>query len=56
MAGGGVKGGLVHGATDDIGHKAVEKRTSVHDFHGTYGEYVLGKVSRVFPELRHAVL
>lgn len=35
MAGGGVKGGLVHGATDEIGHKAVEKRTSVHDFHAT---------------------
>ncbi len=35
MAGGGVKGGYVHGATDDIGHKAVEKRVSVQDFHAT---------------------
>ncbi len=35
MAGGGVKGGFVHGATDDIGHKAVEKRVSVQDFHAT---------------------
>jgi hypothetical protein len=35
MAGGGVKGGLVHGATDDLGHKAVEQRVSVHDFHAT---------------------
>ena len=35
MAGGGVKGGHVHGATDDIGHKAVEDRVSVHDFHAT---------------------
>ena len=35
MAGGGVKGGHVHGATDDIGYKAVEKRVSVHDFHAT---------------------
>jgi hypothetical protein len=26
---------MVHGATDDIGHQAVEKRTSVHDFHAT---------------------
>ena len=35
MAGGGVKAGHVHGATDDIGHKAVEGRVSVHDFHAT---------------------
>jgi uncharacterized protein (DUF1501 family) len=35
MAGGGVKGGLVHGATDDLGHKAVDQRVSVHDFHAT---------------------
>lgn len=35
MAGGGVKGGLAYGATDDLGHKAVENRVSVHDFHAT---------------------
>ena len=35
MAGGGIKGGYVHGATDEIGHKAVENRVSVHDFHAT---------------------
>ena len=35
MAGGGVQGGLVHGATDEIGHKAAEDRVSVHDFHAT---------------------
>ncbi|MBS1828037.1 MAG: DUF1501 domain-containing protein [Acidobacteria bacterium] len=35
MAGGGVKGGCVHGATDEIGYKAVENRVSVHDFHAT---------------------
>ncbi len=35
MAGGGTKGGTVHGATDDLGHKAVENRVSVHDFHAT---------------------
>ncbi len=28
---------------------------SVHDFDGTYGDYVLGKVSKVFPELRRSV-
>ena len=31
----GVKGGLAYGATDDIGHKAVENRVSAHDFHAT---------------------
>ena len=35
MAGGGVRGGHVHGATDDIGYHAVEDRVSVHDFHAT---------------------
>lgn len=35
MAGGGVKGGLAFGATDELGHKAVENRVSVHDFHAT---------------------
>lgn len=35
LAGGGVKGGTVYGATDDIGYKAVENRVSVHDFHST---------------------
>jgi hypothetical protein len=35
MAGGGLKGGYVHGATDELGHKAVEGRVSVHDFHAT---------------------
>ena len=28
---------------------------SVHEFEGTYGDYVLGKVSKVFPELRQGV-
>ena len=31
-------------------------RTSVHRFEGTYGDYLLGKVSKVFPELGAAVL
>ena len=29
---------------------------SVHAFHGTYGEYVMGKESKVFPQLRREVL
>lgn len=35
MAGGGVKGGTVLGATDEYGLAAVEKRTSVNDLHAT---------------------
>jgi len=35
LAGGGVKGGTVYGATDEFGFKAVEKRASVHDLHAT---------------------
>lgn len=31
-------------------------RASVHDFSGTYGEYLLNKVSKVFPQLRREVL
>ena len=35
LAGGGVKKGIVYGATDEFGYKAVEKRTHVHDLHAT---------------------
>jgi uncharacterized protein (DUF1501 family) len=35
MAGGGVRGGTVYGATDEFGFRAVEKRASVHDLHAT---------------------
>ena len=35
MAGGGVKGGQVIGATDEIGLHATEKRLHVHDLHAT---------------------
>jgi hypothetical protein len=31
MAGGGTRGGTVHGATDELGFKAIEQPTSVHD-------------------------
>jgi isopenicillin N synthase-like dioxygenase len=31
-------------------------RASVHAFEGTYGDYLLGKVGKVFPELQAAVL
>jgi hypothetical protein len=35
LAGGGVKGGYVHGATDEFGFQAVENRVHVHDLHAT---------------------
>ncbi len=35
LAGGGVKGGHVHGATDEFGFQAIEKRLHVHDLHAT---------------------
>jgi hypothetical protein len=35
MAGGGVKGGHVHGATDELGFHAVENRHFVTDVHAT---------------------
>jgi len=35
LAGGGIKGGTIYGATDDFGFKAVENPVSVHDLHAT---------------------
>jgi len=35
MAGGGIKGGTVYGATDELGFAAVDKPASVHDLHAT---------------------
>jgi hypothetical protein len=35
LAGGGVKGGYVHGATDDFGYKAVDKPVHPHDLNAT---------------------
>ena len=35
LAGGGVKGGYIHGATDEFGYRAVENRVHVHDLHAT---------------------
>ena len=35
MAGGGVKGGQVYGATDDFGFRAVHNKVHVHDLHAT---------------------
>jgi uncharacterized protein (DUF1501 family) len=35
LAGGGVKGGMAYGATDEFGFRAVEDRMHVHDLHAT---------------------
>ena len=35
LAGGGVRGGVAYGATDDFGFQAVDKRVSIHDLHAT---------------------
>jgi uncharacterized protein (DUF1501 family) len=35
LAGGGVKGGVIHGATDDVGYQAVEHRHYYSDLHAT---------------------
>jgi hypothetical protein len=41
MAGGGVKGGYIHGATDEWGFAAIEKKMDIADFHATI-LYLLG--------------
>ena len=35
LAGGGIKGGIVHGATDEFGWHAIENKVHVHDLHAT---------------------
>jgi hypothetical protein len=35
LAGGGTRGGVVHGATDDLGYAAIDKVATVHDLHAT---------------------
>ena len=35
LAGGGINGGVIHGATDDMGYHAVEDRHYVTDIHAT---------------------
>ena len=35
LAGGGIKGGITHGATDEFGYKAVVDPVSMHDLHAT---------------------
>lgn len=41
LAGGGIKGGITHGSTDELGYNAVENIVHVHDLHATL-LYLLG--------------
>ncbi len=35
MCGGGIKGGMTYGATDEYGYKAIENKVEIHDLHAT---------------------
>lgn len=35
LAGGGIKGGSIYGATDEFGYRAVENKVEIHDLHAT---------------------
>jgi uncharacterized protein (DUF1501 family) len=35
LAGGGIRGGTVYGATDDYGYYAIENKVEIHDLHAT---------------------
>ncbi len=41
MAGGGIRGGMTYGATDEYGYKAIENKVEIHDLHATM-LYLLG--------------
>ena len=47
LAGGGIKGGVTHGETDDLGYHAAVNRTHVRDLHATM-LYLLGIDSQSF--------
>jgi len=50
MAGGGVKGGVTYGGTDELGLAAVEKRVSVPDWHATILHLLGLKFEQLFVE------
>ena len=45
LAGGGIKPGIVHGATDDYGHHAVADKVHMHDLHAT----ILHQLASIIP-------
>jgi hypothetical protein len=42
MAGGGVKGGMNYGMTDDYGYEAVLNKMHIHDWHATVHRTCMG--------------
>jgi isopenicillin N synthase-like dioxygenase len=46
---------LAHYPIADDSHERWD-RANVHEISGTYGDYLLGKVSKVFPQLKRKVL
>jgi hypothetical protein len=51
LAGGGVKGGIAHGETDEVGFAAVENPVSIADWHATM-MHLLGLNFRAVTYLR----
>ncbi|MEM9411714.1 MAG: DUF1501 domain-containing protein, partial [Planctomycetota bacterium] len=49
MAGGGVKPGMVYGATDELGYQSVENVVTVHDLHATI-LHLFGIDHKIFSE------
>ena len=41
MAGGGIKGGMTYGSTDELGYNAAENIVEIHDLHATM-QHLLG--------------
>ena len=35
LAGGGIKGGTIYGATDEFGYRVIENKVEIHDLHAT---------------------
>ena len=57
MAGGGVKGGMTYGATDELGYNAAENVVHVRDLHATHAASLRSRrspVERQIPRSRHA--
>ena len=52
LAGGGVKGGTIHGATDEVGYQAVEHRHYYSDLHAT----ILNQLGLDWKKMEHKFL
>jgi hypothetical protein len=52
LAGGGIKGGVIHGATDEVGYQAVEHRHYYSDLHAT----ILNQFGLDYKKMEHEAL